>query len=190
MSNFYALINRMKYIKRWSLMRNNLDENLLEHSAQVAIVAHALALIGNEKFNRNTNADLIATIALFHDASEVITGDMPTPIKYNNPKINGAYKEMEALADAKLLSMLPDYLEKSYKKLFEVDNTSYEYKIVKSADKLSAYIKCLEELSSGNNEFSIAKVTIEKSLLENPLPEVKYFLENFLDGFNKPLDVL
>jgi Predicted hydrolases of HD superfamily len=190
MSNFFALINRMKYIKRWCLMRNSMDENLMEHAAQVAIIAHALALIKNEKFGGKVNPERVTAIALFHDASEVITGDMPTPIKYNNLRLKEAYKDMEALANDKLLSMLPDFMKESYECIFNVCENSDEYMLVKAADKLSAYVKCIEETSSGNKEFSIAKKTIEKSLKENPLPEVKYFLDNFTGGFSQPLDVL
>lgn len=190
MSNFFALINRMKYIERWSLMRNTVPENLMEHSSQVAIIAHALAVIRNKQFGGNVNADCIAVIALFHDSSEVITGDMPTPIKYNNPKIKEAYKEMEAIANSKLLSMLPDYLFEEYSSIFNIEPNSEEYEIVKAADKLSAYIKCVEELHSGNNEFAVAKDSIKKSLNEMNLPEVKFFLDNFISGFFQPLDVL
>lgn len=190
MSNFYALINRMKYIERWSLMRNTTKENLMEHSSQVAIIAHALAVIRNKHFGGNINAERVAVIALFHDASEVITGDMPTPIKYNNPKINEAYKEMEEIANIKLLSMLPDYLYDEYTKVFNIDTNSEEYELVKASDKIVAYIKCIEELHSGNNEFLVAKKSIEKSLNESKTLEVKFFLENFINGFFQPLDVL
>lgn len=190
MSNFYALLNRMKYIERWCLMRSTTSENLMEHCSQVAIIAHALALIKNKKFGGSIDADRVAVIALFHDASEVITGDMPTPIKYHNSKLKEAYKEIEELADDKLLSMLPDYLKEEYSKLFKVDKDSEEYKIVKAADKLSAYIKCIEETDCGNKEFSVAKLSTEKSLAETDMPEVDYFIKNFIKGFGEPLDVL
>ncbi len=189
MSNFYALINRMKYIRRWCLMRANYDENLFEHSFQVAVIAHALAIIKNKKFSGNVDADFVATSALFHDSSEVITGDMPTPVKYYNTALKSAYKDFEKLADEKLLDMLPDFLREEYEKYFSVDSESVEGKIIKSADKISAYIKCVEETASGNGEFSIAEKTTLNAI-DMTMPEVKYFMENCLDGFFKPLDVL
>lgn len=171
-------------------MRNTSSENLMEHSYQVAFIAHALAMIRNEVFGGSIEADRVVTVALYHDASEVITGDLPTPIKYNNSRIKEAYKELEQQADSKLLSMLPDYMLSTYKTILSPDNKSEEYAIVKAADKLSAYIKCLEELELGNNEFSVAKDSIEKQLKESSVPEVKYFIDKFIDGFFKPLDVL
>ena len=174
MSNFYALINRMKYIRRWCLMRANYDENLFEHSFQVAVIAHALALIKNKKFGGNVDADFVATAALFHDSSEVITGDMPTPVKYNNPALKSAYKDLEKTAD---------------EKYFNVDISSDEGRLIKAADKISAYIKCVEETLSGNGEFAIAEKTTLNAI-DVDLPEVKYFMDNCLEGFFKPLDVL
>ena len=190
MSNFYALINRMKYIKRWCLMRNSCEENLLEHSYQVAVIAHAIALIGNKKFGRNYDAERIATASLFHDSSEVITGDMPTPIKYNNDRLKSEYKDMEAAADKKLLNMLPDFLREEYEPLFDVKKDGGEYAVIKAADKISAYIKCVEETSCGNTEFSIAEKSTKAIIDEIQLPEVKYFMANCIDGYFKPLDVL
>lgn len=189
MSNFYALINRMKYIRRWCLMRANYDENLFEHSFQVAVIAHALSLIKNKKFGGNVDADFVATAALFHDSSEVITGDMPTPVKYNNPALKAAYKDLEKTADEKLLSMLPDFLREEYEKYFNVDISSDEGRLIKAADKISAYIKCVEETLSGNGEFAIAEKTTLNAI-DVDLPEVKYFMDNCLEGFFKPLDVL
>lgn len=188
-SNFFALINRMKYIKRWSLMRNSVDENLLEHAAQVSIIAHALAIIRNEKFGGCVDVNKVAAVALYHDTSEVLTGDMPTPIKYNNPKIKEAYKDMEGLAEQKLISMLPLYLKPHYENMLHCDDLQIR-ELVKAADRLSAYIKCIEELACGNNEFSIAKETIEKTLIESKVPEIQFFLDNFIDGYNQPLDSL
>ena len=174
MSNFYALINRMKYIRRWCLMRANYDENLFEHSFQVAVIAHALALIKNKKFGGNVDADFVATAALFHDSSEVITGDMPTPVKYNNPALKSAYKDLEKTADEKLLSMLPDFLREEYEKYFKVDISSDEGRLI---------------TLSGNGEFAIAEKTTLNAI-DVDLPEVKYFMDNCLEGFFKPLDVL
>ncbi|MDD7092740.1 MAG: 5'-deoxynucleotidase [Eubacteriales bacterium] len=190
MSNFYALINRMKYIRRWCLMRSNNDENLFEHSFQVAVIAHALALIKNKKFSGGVDAEFVATASLFHDSSEVITGDMPTPVKYNNPSLKNAYKDFEKMADEKLLSMLPDFLKEDYEKLFNLPSDSAEYKIIKAADKISAYIKCAEETSAGNSEFSIAEKTTLEAIRAMNLPEAEYFMDNCVEGFFKPLDVL
>ncbi len=180
----------MKYIKRWCLMRNTTEENLLEHSYQVAVIAHALALIGNKKFGKNYDAEHICTASLFHDSSEVITGDMPTPIKYNNERLKSAYKEMEAAADKKLIGMLPDFLMEEYEPLFEVAQDSDEYRLIKAADKISAYIKCAEETSCGNSEFSIALDSTKALIDKIDMPEVKYFMDNCIEGFFKPLDIL
>jgi len=188
--NFFAFMNRMKYIERWSLMRSTVKENIMEHSEQVAQIAHALAIINNKIYGGSINADKLAVMAIYHEASEVITGDLPTPIKYHNSFINNAYKDLELLANEKLLGMLPLELRDEYSKLLLIDTTSPEYAYLKAADKLSAYIKCIEELKAGNSEFSKAKKTIKNSLSEIKLPEVKYFIDNFIDGFEKTLDEL
>jgi 5'-deoxynucleotidase len=180
----------MKYIERWSLMRSTLKESILTHSADVAIYAQALAAIGNAVFGKNLDVGKAASVALYHDVSEVITGDLASPVKYFNPEITAAYKKLEAAASNKLLSMLPEELKPQYSDFFYPDESSYEYKLVKAADKLSAYIKCVEELASGNGEFSVAAETTKKMLDETDLPELKYFLENFMDGYGKPLDLL
>lgn len=190
MSNFYALINRLKYIPRWGLMRQSIGENVLEHTCQTAMLAHALAVINNEIFKGDANADKCASIALFHDVTEALTGDMPTPIKYNNPAINKAYKDMEKKAADKLVSMLPAEFKPRYSTLLNPDSDNIDFKIVKAADKLSAYIKCMEEVNSGNSEFSIAEQSVKQSLLDLGMREVDYFMDNFLDGFGKPLDSL
>ena len=189
-SNFYALLNRMKYIERWSLMRNSVPDNLIEHSYQVAYITQALCLIKNKLYGGNVNVEKAVSIAMFHDASEVITGDMPTPIKYNNPKIEHAYKEMEALAESKLLEMLPEFLRDYYAELISPDTSTEEYKLVKYADKLAAYLTCEEETNAGNKEYSVARDTTFATLCVLGAPEVKYFLDNFTGGFFKPLDVL
>ena len=183
-------MNRMKYIERWSLMRSTVRENIMEHSEQVAQIAHALALINNKVFNGNLDANLMCAIAIYHEASEVITGDLPTPIKYNNKFIKDAYKDLEALANKKLIAMLPDILQDEYKKLIEIDNNSPEYAYLKAADKLCAYIKCIEELKAGNSEFNKAKIAIKSDIEKIDLPEVKYFMDNFIQGFEKTLDEL
>ena len=181
----------MKFIKRWSLMKSVNEENIAEHSAQVAHIAHALALIKNKFYGGDINADRVATLALYHESSEVITGDLPTPIKYYNPKIRNAYKEIEGAANQKLLSMLPEELREDYLPIVEHDSESYEYKLVKVADKISAYVKCVEELKSGNREFAKAEASLKKEVESYyDLPEVKYFCDRFLESFSKTLDEL
>jgi len=181
----------MKLIERWSLMHNLRPENVQEHSLQVSIVAHALATIGNKYFNKNYNSDRICTLAIFHDATEVLTGDLPTPVKYFNPEIKNAYKEIEQLATDKLLSYLPKEMMEEYTNIFKKQDEDIEsWKIVKAADSLCAYIKCVEESAAGNKEFNRAKITIENSLLAMDLEEVGYFIKNFLHSFSLSLDEL
>ncbi|MBQ8345595.1 MAG: 5'-deoxynucleotidase [Clostridia bacterium] len=189
--NFFAYMARMKLIRRWSLMKSVSDENIAEHSAQVAQLAHALALIKNRKFGGNLNADRIATMALYHESSEVLTGDLPTPIKYYNPHIRKAYKDIESVANEKLLSMLPEEFYGDYAALLEPDPDSYERILIKAADKLSAYIECVEELRSGNREFAKAEQAL-KAELERYLvyDEVRYFCDTYLDSFTLTLDEL
>lgn len=188
--DFYAYLGRMKYIKRWSLMHSTVRENIMEHSEQVAQIAHALAMINNKVFGGNADANKCVTLAVFHECSEVITGDLPTPIKYYNSEITGAYKDLEAVANNQLLGMLPEEFRLDYEKIISPDESTIEYKLSKGADKLSAYIKCLEELKSGNKEFQKAEKTIKKELESSPLPELKYFMDHFLSGFKKTLDEL
>ena len=181
----------MKLIRRWSLMKSVNDENIAEHSAQVAQIAHALALIKNRKFGGELNADRICTLALYHESSEVITGDLPTPIKYYNPQIRQAYKDIEGIANEKLLSMLPPELQDDYRELVNCPADSYEHILVKAADKISAYIKCLEELRSGNREFARAEESLRTEIEKYyKYEEVKYFCDTFLDTFKKTLDEL
>ena len=182
---------RMKLIRRWSLMKSVDEENIAEHSAQVAQIAHALALIRNRMFGGEVDADRIAVAALYHETSEVLTGDLPTPIKYYNPEIRSSYKAIEKIANDKLISMLPEELRGDYREIIELPEDSYEHAIVKAADKISAYIKCIEELRSGNREFARA----ESSLLAEievyyRYDEVKYFMDTFIDTFRKTLDEL
>jgi len=181
----------MKFIKRWSLMKSVNEENIAEHSTQVAQIAHALAIIKNRLYGGELDADRIAVLALYHESSEVITGDLPTPIKYYNPQIRTAYKDIESVANQKLLSMLPEELREDYQPLVEQSSDSYEHRIVKAADKISAYVKCVEELKSGNKEFSKAKTALKKEINAYlDMPEVKYFFDNFLDAFALTLDEL
>ena len=181
----------MKLIRRWSLMKSVTDENIAEHSAQVAQIAHALALIKNKKFGGELNADKIASAALYHETSEVLTGDLPTPIKYYNPEIRRSYKDIESIANEKLISMLPEELRCEYRELIELDPDSYEGKLIKAADKISAYIKCIEEMRSGNREFAKAEKALKKEVDSyRDLEEVAYFCDTFIDSFRKTLDEL
>ena len=191
MSNaFFALMGRMRYITRWGLMRNTFSENIQEHSHQVAVLAHALALIRRDILGLpGPDPDRCAVAALYHDASEIITGDLPTPIKYYNPEIKSAYKQVERIAGEQLLSMLPDALKESYRHLVLEDDEDVN-PIIKAADKLSAYIKCIEEQKAGNTEFdSAAKVTME-SMEEMNLPELNWFIREALPAFSLTLDEL
>lgn len=188
-SHFFAYVSRMRFIQRWALMRNTAQENVQEHSHQVAVLAHALAVIRNEKFGGNVDAGQVAVAALYHDASEILTGDMPTPIKYDNPDIQRAYKEVEAVAEKKLLHMLPEELQNIYAPVITGQGGEIE-ELVKAADKLSAYIKCVEELKAGNNEFREAAAQTRKALDAYELPEVVYFMETFMESFSLTLDEL
>lgn len=188
-SHFFAYISRMRFIARWALMRNTASENVQEHSHQVAVLAHALAVIRNEKFGGSVDAGAVAVAALYHDASEIITGDMPTPIKYFNPTIRKAYKDVEAVANEKLLGMLPAELQGAYAPVFREEDPEVE-QLVKAADKLSACIKCIEEVKAGNGEFREAAAQTMKALEEYGLPEVDYFLQTFLPSFHLTLDEL
>ena len=183
-NNFFALISRMRYISRWGLMRNSLPENIQEHSHMVAVIAHALGVIRRDVYGIPCNPDQCASVALYHDASEILTGDLPTPIKYNNQEIMAAYHEIEDLASEKLLRMLPPELQSSFEPIMIGDAAKELHPIVKAADKLSAYIK------AGNNEFLSAEKQTRDSLLRSDLPEVKYFMENFIPAFEKTLDEL
>lgn len=187
--NFFAMISRMRNIRRWCLMRNSYDENIQEHSHMTAVLAHALAVIRRDVFGGSADPDKCAAAALFHDASEIITGDLPTPVKYLNPEITGSYKAVERAAEAKLLEMLPEELQGAYKPVLSCDDSEVEA-IVKAADKLSAYIKCVEELKAGNGEFRSAEEQIRNTLENSAMPEVKYFMEHFMPAFGMTLDEL
>ena len=188
--NFFAYISRMRYIGRWSLMRNSLPENIQEHSHMVAVLAHALGVIRRDVFHVPCNPDEAATVALFHDSSEILTGDLPTPIKYHSNEIRDAYKEVEALACHKLLDTLPEELRGAYEPLLSGETEERVHDLVKAADKLSAYIKCIEERKAGNNEFLSAEAQTRRLLEESHMPEVDYFLEHFIPAFELNLDEL
>lgn len=187
--NFYPMIARMRYINRWGLMRNTQTENIQEHSHMVAVLAHGLAVIQNEKFGGRVDPGQVAVAALYHDASEILTGDMPTPIKYDNPDIQFAYKQVEAVAEAKLLSMLPEDLRPAYEEAITIVDPEVKA-LVKAADKLDAYLKCVEEVKAGNAEFKKAKEQTYAALCQNPIPALQYFMEHFLEGFSLTLDEL
>ena len=188
--NFFAYISRMRYIVRWSLMRNLLPENIQEHSHMVAVIAHALGVIRRDVFGVACDPNECAAVALFHDSSEILTGDLPTPIKYHNAKIRGAYSQVEALANRKLLATLPAELQGAYEPLLTGEAQVRLHEVVKAADKISAYIKCVEERKAGNNEFLSAERQLRNLLETSPLPEVQYFLEHFLPAFELTLDEL
>ena len=188
--DFYAYIDRMKYIRRWQLMRSQRDENIMEHSQSVAMLAHALAVIRNKVFGGNVNVEKTVLYAMYHEISEVLTGDLPTPIKYYNRTIHKAYKDLERSAAEKMADMLPEELKGELSPCILADEESEEYQLVKAADRLSAYIKCLEELRSSNGEFEKAKKSIEDDLHARSMPEVEYFFEHFVPSFSLTLDEL
>ncbi len=186
--DFFAYISRMKYIARWSLMRSTVQENVQEHSHMVAVLAHALGLIRRDVFGHDCDPDALAAAALYHDAPEILTGDLPSPIKYHSSDIKRAYDEVERLAVEKLLLELPEALRPAYRALLSVSPETHE--MVKAADRLSAYIKCVEERKAGNHEFLSAEATSRQKLEELHMPEMDYFLEHFLPGIEKTLDEL
>ena len=187
---FYALLGRMRYITRWGLMRNTYSENIQEHSHQVAVLAHALALIRRDILHMDgPDPDKCAVAALYHDASETLTGDLPTPIKYYNPEIMASYKQVERVAARRLLDMLPPELVKSYEHLILEDDADV-LPVVKAADKLSAYIKCVEEQKAGNTEFDTAAIQTRKALEESSLPELRWFMNHCLEAFSLNIDQL
>ena len=188
--SFYAYISRMRYITRWALMRNSTTENIQEHSHMVAVLAHALALISRVVFgNKTVSPEHCATAALFHDATEIITGDLPTPVKYYSPEIREAYRKVEEVAEQELLEMLPASLRGFYEPILSnVDPETARF--VKAADKLSAHIKCLEEMKASNHEFILAARQTREALDEMEMPELQYFIDHFLDSFTLTLDEL
>lgn len=191
MSHFFAYMSRMKFIQRWGLMRNTLPENIQEHSLQVAMVSHMLAVVRNKKFGGDVDISRVVLLAMYHDCSEVITGDLATPIKCFNPQIHEAYKEIEDLAADRILKMIPPDFQDEYHGLFFAEDQDEELKkIVKAADKLCAYLKCLEELQAGNSGFMKAERTIMASLMKMNMPEVTYFVETFTPSFSLTLDEL
>ena len=189
--SFGAMLSRMKYIDRWALMRNSTKENISEHSLEVAMIAHLLAVIGRVRFGKDLDADKAALIGIYHDSTEIITGDMPTPIKYYSDEMRDTFKEIEDLAAIQLLAMLPDDIREEYEELFFAqEKDAYLWKLVKAADKLSALIKCVEEEKAGNTEFANAKKLTKKSIEAMELEEVEVFFEEFFPAYQMTLDEL
>lgn len=190
-SHFYAFLSRMKYINRWALMRNTNEENLSQHSHEVAAVAYALCVIGNRRYGKSYNGERAALLGLFHDMPEIITGDLPTPVKYFNPEIKDAYKKVEEVASEKLLETLPDDLKEDFSFLFtEKEDDTELWLIVKAADKISALIKCIEERKAGNMEFLKAEVSTFDAIKNLNMPETEDFINDFLPGYELTLDQL
>lgn len=187
MNNFFGMLARMKYINRWGLMRNTITENIAEHSLEVAIIAHSLAIIGNTYFGKKLDAEHIAVLAIMHDTTEIITGDLPTPIKYYAPEIRDSYKKVEEIAAEQLLAELPAEMQPAYEKILKEEKNE-DWKYVKAADKLSAYIKCIEEKNMGNTDFKKAEETLKKSVEEMKMEEVDFFMEKFLPSYTMTLD--
>ncbi len=190
MYKFFAYLNRMKYINRWSLMRSTVTENIMEHSQQVAVIAHALAMISNTYFGGNLDANSIAVKAIFHETSEVITGDLPTPIKYFNEEIRNSYKALEHYSNERLLTYLPSELSEKYATIINTPADDEEYKYVKYADKICAYLKCVDEVNMGNSDFTSAKKTLRKEITAFKSKEVDYFMAHFVEAFSLTLDDL
>lgn len=192
---FFALLSRQKYINRWALMRNSREESLAEHSYEVSMLAHALCVIANTRYGRHLDANKAAVVGLYHDSSEIITGDMPTPVKYYGEEIKNAYKNVEAIAESTLLTKLPGEMREKYEEIFRAgddEDERYMRRLVKAADKISAYIKTIEEEKSGNTEFKTAKTSTEATLkkLMEELPEVKDFMKEFIPPYGHTLDEL
>ncbi len=188
--SFFAMVSRMKYIDRWALMRNTENESLDSHSKEVAVIAHALAVIGNRRVGKNYNADRAAVLGLYHDAHEIITGDMPTPVKYQNDDILVAFKAVEESANQKLLEKLPEDLREEFSGLIYENSDEKLQPLVKVADKISALIKCIEERKAGNTEFKEAEIATLKRIKEADIPEANIFMEEFLPAYEKTLDTL
>ncbi len=190
-NGFFAMVSRMKYINRWSLMRNEHSENLCEHSFEVAVVAHALAIIGNKRFGKNYNGERAAFLGLYHDTPETLTGDMPTPVKYYSEEVRNAYKTVEDNACKSLVEMLPEEFREDFSSAFIPEKEDEElWKLVKAADKISALIKCIEEKKAGNSEFVKATEGIKESIEKLDSPETKVFIEEFLPAYEMTLDEL
>ena len=186
---FFAYLSRLKLIRRWSLMRNTVPENDAEHSLQVAMIAHAIAVIARDRYGKQVNPEHVLCLAVYHDATEVMTGDLPTPVKYHNDELRGAYHRLESLSADRLLALLPEDLQPAFTPYMKQES-GYEHTLVKAADRISAYIKCMEEQRAGNREFDYAAENVRKSIASIDLPEVRDFLTDFLPAFDMTLDEL
>ena len=186
---FFAYLSRLKLIRRWSLMRNTVPENDAEHSLQVAMIAHAIAVIARDRYGKQVNPEHVLSLAVYHDATEVMTGDLPTPVKYHNDELRGAYHRLEALSADRLLALLPEDLQPAFTPYMKQES-GYEHTLVKAADRISAYVKCMEEQRAGNREFDYAAENVHKSIASIDLPEVRDFLTDFLPAFDMTLDEL
>ena len=186
---FFAYLSRLKLIRRWSLMRNTVPENDAEHSLQVAMIAHAIAVIARDRYGKQVNPEHVLSLAVYHDATEVMTGDLPTPVKYHNDELRGAYHRLESLSADRLLALLPEDLQPAFTPYMKQES-GYEHTLVKAADRISAYIKCMEEQRAGNREFDYAAENVRKSIASIDLPEVRDFLSDFLPAFDMTLDEL
>ena len=186
---FFAYLSRLRLIRRWSLMRNTVPENDAEHSLQVAMIAHAIAVIARDRYGKQVDPEHVLSLAVYHDATEVMTGDLPTPVKYHNDELRGAYRRLEALSADRLLSLLPEDMQPAFAPYMKQES-GYEHTLVKAADRISACIKCMEEQRAGNREFDYAAENVRKSIAAIDLPEVKDFLTDFLPAFDMTLDEL
>ena len=190
MNHFFAYLDRLRLIRRWGLMRNTVPENDMEHSMQTALIAHGLAVLGKTRHQRDIDPAHVAVLALYHDVGEVITGDLPTPVKYSTPGIQDAYEAVEADARRQLLDMLPEDMRPAFAPYVDPNQTTYEWRLVKAADRISAYLKCIEEEKMGNRDFAHAKLTIYDAISQNPLPEVHEFMREFVPSFSLTPDEL
>ena len=190
MNHFFAYLDRLKLIRRWGLMRNTIPENDMEHSMQTALIAHGLAVLGKTRHQRDIDPEHVVMLALYHDVSEVITGDLPTPVKYKSPEIQGAYRDLEDHARERLLHMLPEDMQPAFRTYITPDESTYEWRLVKAADRISAYLKCVEEEKMGNRDFAHAKLSIQDSINQNTLPEVHEFMREFVPSFSLSPDEL
>ena len=190
MNHFFAYLDRLKLIRRWGLMRNTIPENDMEHSMQTALIAHGLAVLGKTRHQRDIDPEHVVMLALYHDVSEVITGDLPTPVKYKSPEIQGAYRDLEEHARERLLHMLPEDMQPAFRTYITPDESTYEWRLVKAADRISAYLKCVEEEKMGNRDFAHAKLSIQDSINQNTLPEVHEFMREFVPSFSLSPDEL
>jgi len=190
-SHFYAYISKLRWLQRWGLKRNTVNENVMEHSWEVATITHALALIKNRYFGGNLDVNTIVVAALYHDCGEVITGDLPSPIKYHTPEITQAYKAIERQAERELLNLLPDELQTDYRKVLMEELIPEDHRaLIKAADTIAAFIKCRTEVNAGNQEFSKAEEAVKTRLDNLGMPEVQYFLDTFIDSYSLTLDEL